>query len=1548
MFTNGTSPGRKIQHSFDVADNKSYQAVLFQQILREFSVFSKESQTGISKFESLKADAEFFKFSDRDIACATQELKEDKKLSAASLVIHPNRQLSASTTRTIIAIRGALTAYYYLNQTAFPRQLAKSLSDLFICKSQSSQEFAGLLSLKTEKLIDLHKEYEESSPQFRLISNIINALQFFEKDIAQPDASSNTNIDPSFTSIPTFHSTQADTSIADKSAHHNNDLLKYHMSQLPLANRKQLSGIANLYQHYHPKELTSVIQNAYRHYLKTQSEDALGFLLGFFFRVHAERFDMLKYGNKGGGIWIEVENGFLCWNRSTVIGSKHAQSVVRIPLPIEIADAILSKYASGQVHLGQIFNTSLKQLKREVRAFSWRISSSCHKPFLTRLYSAYGRYVLDICNDENYAAAMTADFSIGPTANFNYMVLKAERLNLLCRQVYQGLGFSGNFKRALTEDVGSQMGMQADLAIKLISKNLQRANDAHARIHNRSTFNELIVAHNSIMRAVTIVLVAFLALRKAREYSLANHTLDLDAGLALISDKASTTYLTYRLVPIPSLVIEWLCFYKSWLQSLARRLSHIDKKLALNVATVADTKCDYGSIPLLFYFDKKKIKPVGSRHVSLLLKDSGFESNFGRHLIDKLIRDEAGSVLINAYCGRANPGQEAFGERSGLSVSHAHNQLRNILDNKIQALMLPKPPSMKVKPEMGKASKLDEYRLDKKQNAIQPSLDKRKLDERCPFHEETLIHRRYYQEIVQAWFRQSPSKTIGTLIISLVICDGVLHVEELTYAVRTLLAGNIYIINQLYFIDVSTEMLGIRRVQLSKITMQILSAIGISGKYLIEDISAHALPELTSLSARVSGSEVPFTLIKLLEIAQDYYSTYLPGPLREWMAGRQHSRTLYPAALARHQLDLSERMNEAQSHFRQRTEIKSNDVIQSLLRNAIDGEANQASNDLRLKVLSTELNGIGSAFLNIEDRVLGRYIVFLCTECSAIKSPRTVYKYHAIVKSLLAEVIKSVEYEGDLFEIDWNEVYGKLKNDDQESKLAAINYFFRLYGLPEIERIGVDNAVASRSYIDCPSEHEVCKAISLIQNADLSPWHRRASNMLSLMNNVPLRREDIIHLRVNDVVGDADNRHIVITRASGGTRKSLNAERVLFLNEENADALRHIQLQRQAVSDAAAMGGLFQSPEADHSFGGTTELLDIVDQALKNVSGSKHISLHSLRAKVLTRYYLKTLGPNPVETDVLKLRNRLYELSAEAGHADPNVTIKNYVYCFDALRRQWVDHLIMSRNRLHPHFLSGLLDISLCAATKKLQRHFGIVSIQIKNDSFRNRLENFSKTLHKRQADITSIDSGRELPLKSLFRFVYFRQKTNNLEAACLHAGMRDDQASRCERAFSALKKAGCIGDSVGLLTLGHYKCMELSDKLSPYITRLDPMSFNQMLNLVKSLRVKGSWWLVQEADLEIFAEVLLANLTKVGISTWLKIPLPDKDSQLNLHRFYDLGYRNTSSHAGTKFPRKGIVYLSFKSEQNLFKAKDLHMVIGYFMIAMLLDYMILTFPVGS
>lgn len=1539
MVTEYASPGRKIQYSFDVGGNKNYQAILFNQLLKEFRIFSNSSGVGVSKVAELEADGEMFKENDGNLANATQKLKDDKNLSSAALIIQADPKLAIKTIRTLVSIRGSLLAYHYFTGAAFPRQLAKSLKDFFIAKTQDAKEFASNLTLDVGDLLSLQTNFQADSAQYKFLTSTIKALEFFRRETAGKDALSDSVTELKFQPSIGDYRPPTSPESALQSAIRTNNLLSYHLSQKGFTSRKQNSGIGNLYPHYHPQELSAEIKNAYRKYVESPTEVGLCYLLCFFLRAHVPRLNMLTFKDEGTGIWFDIDRGQLCWNRATLIGSKHEESIVRVPLPVELVKAIQNKQSAEHTNLSQIFNTPLKQLRREVKAYPWKISKSTHKPFLTRLYSAYGRYILDVCGDENYAAAISADFTLGVTSNFNYMVLKPDRVNQICSRVYRDFGFSGEFLCPLTEDVGSKMGLQSDQAIELIKTHLNNAVDAHRLVHNRSNLKDLENAHNRIVCAVVILLAAFLGLRKAQEYSLNNHTIDLNEGLALITDKASTSYLSSRLVPLPSIVIEWLHFYKTWLQSLSGRLASMDKQLSIDIASLTTKTCAFGRIPLLFYIDGRRTKSISSKHTSLFLRNTDFPSNFGRHLIDILIRDEAGSVLINAFSGRASPGQEAFGERSGLSVAHACQQLREILDSKIKPFNIPKPPGTTLILNKLKQHRPLGYRSISWKRIVRKM--PAKYDERCPFHEQTLLHRQYFQHILEAWFRRQPASNVGNLIISLVICDGVLHHEELVYAVNALLSGTIYLVDQLYFIDVNTDSLGIRRVQLSAITMQLLSGVVQSESGTIEDINLSVIPELTSLISGTPMYKLPLNLNKLLEIARDFYSVYLPGPLREWVAGRQHCRTLYPVAFARHQLNLVEKMQETQSHFRQRPKLKGNSLIQDVLNQATNKQSERGSNEMRLKAIAKGLEVQWHLLQTVHDLVLARYIHYLCTQCLAIKAATTVQTYYYIVKSLLAQVIESVDDEDDLLKVDWEGAYKGGGFTNSENNLSAINYFFRLYGLPEISRMGADPAVASRRYIDTPSNDEVERAVLSLQNDQFSLWQRQSALMLSLISQVPLRAEDVIHLRLADVVTVEDGTCIVVTHAAGGTKKSINADRIIFLNQENARALNRIKSQKLGLASDNDHVGLFQSPDSDQPFGGADELLNEIDWALKDVSGSAQLSPHSLRGKVLNSRYAELLKPNPKLSNALELRNSLYELSAEAGHADPNVTIKNYVHCFDTLRRQWVDHLILERYRISPRFLSGLLGIKLDAATKKVQRRFDFFKLKINDQSFRNRIEDFSSLLHKRETAGVQVVTDDELQLKKLCRFLYYREKTTHFEDACLYAGISEKHTQKCEDAFQAMLGIGIHQKFAQGLDLMSTLDFKLTDSLSAYFSQLDVATFTKLSFVMRDLIEKRREWLIPESGHEAISDLLIKPLSTVGIMIKLSVPKSGGSGNLDRAKYYGAGFSNIVLKEKTMFPRRGLISLAFYDQVSFAESNQVSKRLGLFLMALIMNYFI-------
>jgi hypothetical protein len=634
-------------------------------------------------------------------------------------------------------------------------------------------------------------------------------------------------------------------------------------------------------------------------------------------------------------------------------------------------------------------------------------------------------------------------------------------------------------------------------------------------------------------------------------------------------------------------------------------------------------------------------------------------------------------------------------------------------------------------------------------------------------------------------------------------------------------------------------------------------------------------------------------------------------------------------------------MQETQSHFRKHSKVKGHSLIQDLLNQATNKQLERDSNENRLTALARALEEQWQLFQNVHDFVLARYIHYLCTKCPGVEAPSTVAKYYYIVKSLLAHVVESIEDEDDLLEVDWeNAIKSDVTSGATDNK-PAINYFFRLYGLPEIGRKGVDPAVASRKYIDTPSNDEVERAILSLQNDKFTPWQRQSATILRLMSHVPLRAEDVIHLRNIDVVSVEERTCIVITHAAGGTKKSNNADRLIFLDKENAQALNRIKSQKLGLAPDTDREGLFKSPDSNQPFGDVDKLLNQIDLALKDVSGSAQLSPHSLRGKVLNSRYAELLKPHPNISNALQLRNCLYELSAEAGHADPNVTIKNYVYCFDTLRRQWVDYLVLDKYHANPKFLSGFLGIKIDAAIKKLQRNFEFSKLKINDKCFRNRVEDFSKLLHKREPSGVIIATDDELHLRKLCRFLYYREKTTHFEDACLYAGISEKHTHNCEAAFQAMLGLGIHHKFALGLNLMSSADFNLTDSLSTYFNDLDVATFTKLSFVMRDLVEKRREWFIPEAGYEVISHLLIKPLSYVGIMIKLSVPSSDGISNHQRSKYYDAGYLNIVLKEKNMFPRRGIISLTFYDKVTLAESNQVSKQIGLFLMALIMNYII-------
>lgn len=564
------------------------------------------------------------------------------------------------------------------------------------------------------------------------------------------------------------------------------------------------------------------------------------------------------------------------------------------------------------------------------------------------------------------------------------------------------------------------------------------------------------------------------------------------------------------------------------------------------------------------------------------------------------------------------------------------------------------------------------------------------------------------------WVSNELKKDIGQLAISLILMDGIVHEEEILFATSELVQGVISKIQNEHFIDVDTPILGIRRVNLSTITLCVFNSVILAETPVNEaHIRLQIENAISQLFAAIGlSAKKPFTV--LAKMAEDFYSIRVSGTLREWMSGRQHARTLRPEALLRHELQLKERLSELGNDKHQTGRVRSDQAIVSALNVACDKENNKDSNQLRMKKLASVLKGVTGTFFSLPDNVLSQYAWYLSTQCPKIKSPSSVRTHFYVVKPLVQEICLDLDDIEELKGIDWIEISTNfLADSSDERKIYSLNYLLRMFNQPEVKSLNKDEARASRTYVDYPSSAEIEFANKLIcENVHLSEYQKLAALMLRLMAHHPLRAEDIAALRVCDVfIGESS--FIVITSASTGSRKSDNANRVLFLTDPDLiTQLKVLQKIRLPLSSAAVpTTSLFGSTEQLESFEGTAELLSIVADALRCATGSNFVRPHSLRSKFLSEKFREALMPQYTTLDALRQRNILYELSVIAGHADPDVSIKNYVCDFNLIRRAWVDRSIFDEMRPSAHFLASITSCSYDAWRKRLQRNFKLTDL---------------------------------------------------------------------------------------------------------------------------------------------------------------------------------------------------------------------------------------------
>lgn len=227
-----------------------------------------------------------------------------------------------------------------------------------------------------------------------------------------------------------------------------------------------------------------------------------------------------------------------------------------------------------------------------------------------------------------------------------------------------------------------------------------------------------------------------------------------------------------------------------------------------------------------------------------------------------------------------------------------------------------------------------------------------KFHESCPFHELTIFNASWLMAVFGAWMSKKCEFKCADLALALLFFDGVINSDEMLLAIKELLFGKIFFDSESYFVDVSSQEIGIRRVILSNYTIFILHQIVLRG-FDSENLGLQLNEELQSLvqEHRIQLDTKKKPVEVLCEAAFDFFAMQLSGPVREWMSGAIKSRTLRPEAVARHKFNLVERMTFAPHQMRRPRLVLDDHYIRDVINLAVDNTGFKGSQTLRLKHL---------------------------------------------------------------------------------------------------------------------------------------------------------------------------------------------------------------------------------------------------------------------------------------------------------------------------------------------------------------------------------------------------------------------------------------------------------------------------------------------------------------------------------------------------------------------------------------------------------------------
>jgi integrase len=257
-------------------------------------------------------------------------------------------------------------------------------------------------------------------------------------------------------------------------------------------------------------------------------------------------------------------------------------------------------------------------------------------------------------------------------------------------------------------------------------------------------------------------------------------------------------------------------------------------------------------------------------------------------------------------------------------------------------------------------------------------------------------------------------------------------------------------------------------------------------------------------------------------------------------------------------------------------------------------------------------------------------------------------------------------------------VQDETQDQDVASALAAFDHILvATFGTTPVPVRGRGPAVLSMPERTLVWDSEVDRAIAQIQASGGDPHVSQAAVlMLRLASEVPMRRSELARLEARDI----DSRLFkadAVTLLIRGHRNDPDAKSratnrpALLTSPALIQALRRYMDERglEPGVDAVKLFSRSDDAQGQKLFRDAAGLASMV---LRNVTGERPASLHSLRHSAISKRCLAALGDSNVGT-----HDPLLEVAAWAGHATPATTLKHYFHLYADAIRQAIDRSLV-------------------------------------------------------------------------------------------------------------------------------------------------------------------------------------------------------------------------------------------------------------------------------